>query len=111
MSDTSDKDDKGPPPSAVNNAISELLAQTTIHDVPIHRVVLGNDNQLNIPNDQAAIFTANGGHEIRFVARAGDRTDMMRFLRACYVRAEEDPGWWEGMVGWLDEYEDRYGVR
>jgi hypothetical protein len=107
-------DDNGKQPSALDNALRVMMGQFETagfgsrDEPPIHQVVLvkGNDNQLNVPADQAAIFTTNGGHEIRFVApRTGDRTDMVRFLHACYVRAEEELGWWEDVVKWLDEYE------
>ena len=70
-----------------------------------------NDNDIRITRDQAVIHTKNGGHEISYASPAGDNTDMKRFLRAVFVRAEEDYGWWEMMVEWLDDFELKNGPR
>lgn len=54
----------------------------------------------------AWIVTDHGGNQLFLNLPYGVATSPMgRLLQAVFVRADEDIGWWEDQVKWLDEYE------
>lgn len=66
-------------------------------------------NHSVVPTGEASLHTMQGGLELELrLPPNGPTTPMMKFLAACMTRAEEEIGWWEDQVAWLErENSDR----
>ncbi len=62
-------------------------------------------NPYNAPYDHHGWIVTSHDGDVLFLHLPNGEADtpMLQFLRAVFIRADEDLGWWEKQVLWLEE--------